>query len=189
MRSAGSTPGSPKSCGELRQAETVRPRLRGSVARASVGHPCGRYANDKIVDDLIQASAASGGDAQDWEPASRVPRRTRARIVRARLHNGEARHGVNLTSSGMRPSWAKDGGPAPINARIDTAPNGMSRSAHASARALVLNIGTVSGKRCRTASSPISSRPSRPLACRPRVWTSHGGRGDAVVHALHARGP
>ena len=43
---------------------------------------------------------------------------------------------------GLRPSWAKEKGPRPINARLETAAtNGMFRSAFASARALVPMTG------------------------------------------------
>ena len=85
---------------------------------------------------------ARGGDAKDWEPAYSVPPSTRAPIVRERLHDDEVLRNLDLATWGLRPSWAKDGGPAPIYARIETAAtNGVFRSAFAGARALVSMIG------------------------------------------------
>lgn len=55
--------------------------------------------------------------------------------MRERLHDGEVLRNLDLAMWGLRPSWAKEGGPAPINARIETAAtNGMFRSAFADAR-------------------------------------------------------
>lgn len=117
-------------------------RLRTSQLRSNVGLMCGRYALNKDLDELIQVFVARGGDARDWEPAYSVPPRTRAPIVRERLHEGEVLRNLDLATWGLRPSWAKDGGPAPINARIETAAtNGMFRSAFAGARALVPMTG------------------------------------------------
>lgn len=62
--------------------------------------------------------------------------------MRERLHQGEVLRNLDLATWGLPQSWAKDGGPAPINARIETAAsNGMFRSAFAGARAQVPMTG------------------------------------------------
>ena len=65
---------------------------------------CGRYALNKYLDELIQVFVARGGDPKDWEPAYGVPPRTRAPIVRERLHDGHVRRDVDLATWRLRPS-------------------------------------------------------------------------------------
>lgn len=96
---------------------------------------CGRYALDAETDELIQEFVAAGGDFRDWRPAYSIAPTNRAPIIRQHPDNGRV---IDAARWGFKPSWAKDNGPAPINARLETvATNGMFRSAFTSQRALV----------------------------------------------------
>lgn len=103
---------------------------------------CGRYANDKGVDDLIQAFVATGGNPGDWMPAYSVAPSTSAPIVRQWRSEDTLHRDVELAAWGFQPAWAKGGGPRPINARLESAAtNGMFRSSFAAQRCLVPMIG------------------------------------------------
>ena len=74
----------------------------------------------------------------EWSPVYSVTPRTRAPLIRERLVGGERVCEAFLPTWGLRPSWAKEKGPRPINARTETAAaNGMFRSEFSTARALV----------------------------------------------------
>lgn len=100
---------------------------------------CGRFALDDHVNTLIADFVASGGDYQEWEPAYSIAPTHRVPLVRERRgDNAENLRSLDLASWGFKPSWAKPGGPAPINARMETlASNGMFRGAFAGQRCLV----------------------------------------------------
>ena len=62
--------------------------------------------------------------------------------MREWIQNETVQRVVDLASWGLKPGWAKPGGPAPINARLESvASNGMFRSAFASQRCLVPMAG------------------------------------------------
>lgn len=104
---------------------------------------CGRFALDDHVNELIELFVASGGNYDEWVPAFSIAPTDAAPIVRERLSpEGEVVRQLELASWGLRPGWAKPGGPAPINARVETlATNGMFRGAFATARCLVPMTG------------------------------------------------
>lgn len=105
---------------------------------------CGRYAMNTTTDNLIREFVAGGGTLEEWGPAYSVAPRTTAPIVRQWLEDetGELHRDVDGAQWGLRPAWAKDGGPAPINARLETvATNGMFRSAFAGQRCIVPMTG------------------------------------------------
>lgn len=104
---------------------------------------CGRYAMSKETDELISEFVAAGGDFRDWHPSYSIAPTNRAPIVREwRDEAGEQHRELELAKWGFRPSWAKENGPSPINARLEgVATNGMFRGAFAGQRALVPMIG------------------------------------------------
>lgn len=100
---------------------------------------CGRFALDEHINTLIEEFVATGGDYREWVPAYSIAPTNSAPIVRERVDGErEVIRSLNLARWGIRPGWAKAGGPAPINARMETlATNGMFRNAFASQRCLV----------------------------------------------------
>ncbi|TIH36321.1 SOS response-associated peptidase [Subtercola vilae] len=123
---------------------------------------CGRFAMNKETDDLILEFVARGGDPQQWRPSYSVAPTDSAPIIRERMHTSEgetdsgadegadaaqgsgaeAIRELELAAWGLKPAWAKPGGPAPINARLESvATNGMFRSAFASHRCIVPMTG------------------------------------------------
>lgn len=100
---------------------------------------CGRFALDEHVNTLIADFVATGGDYHEWVPAYSIAPTNLAPIVRERADDGGAiLRNLDVATWGLRPGWAKAGGPAPINARMETlASNGMFRGAFAGQRCLV----------------------------------------------------
>lgn len=100
---------------------------------------CGRFALDEHVNTLIADFVAAGGDYDEWVPAFSIAPTNRVPIVRERVGEDESViRSLEPASWGLRPGWAKPGGPAPINARMETlATNGMFRGAFAGQRCLV----------------------------------------------------
>jgi putative SOS response-associated peptidase YedK len=97
---------------------------------------------DKETDDLISAFVAEGGNANDWRPAYSVAPTDPAPIVRERIRAGELVREIDVAAWGLKPGWAKTGGPAPINARLESvASNGMFRGAFAGQRCIVPMTG------------------------------------------------
>lgn len=104
---------------------------------------CGRYSVAISGSALVGELDLDGADPGfEWSPAYSVAPRTRAPVIRDRLiDNHRVREGF-LPTWGFRPSWAKEKGPRPINARLEgAATNGMFRPAFASARIAVLMTG------------------------------------------------
>jgi putative SOS response-associated peptidase YedK len=96
------------------------------------------------TDELIREFVAAGSTLGDRRPAFSVAPRTTAPIVRqwAEDDTAELHRDVDGAQWGLRPSWAKEGGPAPINARLEAvATNGMFRSAFAGQRCIVRMSG------------------------------------------------
>jgi putative SOS response-associated peptidase YedK len=111
---------------------------------------------NKETDDLILEFVARGGRAEDWRPSYSVAPTDRAPIIRQRrdARTGDSAAGdsggegdggyreIETAAWGLKPAWAKPGGPAPINARLESvATNGLFRSAFASSRCLVPMTG------------------------------------------------
>lgn len=116
---------------------------------------------NKETDDLILEFIARGGSAEDWRPRYSVAPTDEAPIIRERVERaddaaaddragadapGGVERGVErsleLAKWGLKPAWSKPGGPAPINARLESvATNGMFRSAFASHRCIVPMTG------------------------------------------------
>ncbi|MBB1042230.1 MAG: SOS response-associated peptidase [Dietzia sp.] len=104
---------------------------------------CGRYSvaisGSALVGDLDLDGVDPGFE---WPPAYSVAPRTRAPVIRDRSIGDQRVREASLPTWGFRPSWAKEKGPRPINARLEgVATNGMFRSAFASARIAVLMTG------------------------------------------------
>ena len=95
------------------------------------------------TDELLSLFDATGDNAADfWRPSYSVAPTDPAPIVREWIHDETVQRDVDLASWGFKPGWAKPGGPAPINARLESvASNGMFRSAFASQRCLVPMAG------------------------------------------------
>ena len=104
---------------------------------------CGRYSIAASGADLVSALELDGTEPGfEWELAYSVAPRTRAPAIRDRLAGDQRVREASLPTWGLRPSWAKEKGPRPINARLEgVATNGMFRSSFASARALVPMTG------------------------------------------------
>lgn len=100
---------------------------------------CGRFALDDHVNTLIEDFVTAGGDYTEWIPAYSIAPTNRVPVVHERVsEDGSTVRRLDMAGWGMRPSWAKPGGPAPINARMETlSTNGMFRSAFAGQRCLV----------------------------------------------------
>lgn len=104
---------------------------------------CGRYALGKGADVVVNEFDLFREDIE-WEPVFSVAPRTLAPIIRARAAGADpaAHREVTFARWGLQPAWAKEGGPAPINARLETvATNGMFRSAFSSGRAIIPMTG------------------------------------------------
>jgi putative SOS response-associated peptidase YedK len=103
---------------------------------------CGRYVVPNTTDELLSLFDATGANAADWKPSYSVAPTDTAPIVREWIHDETMQRDVDVASWGLKPGWAKPGGPAPINARLESvASNGMFRSAFASQRCLVPMAG------------------------------------------------
>ncbi len=114
-----------------------------SPPRGTVPRMCGRYSVAVSGSALVDELEVDGADPLfEWAPVYSVAPRTRAPIIRDRVVNDSRVREASLATWGLRPSWAKEKGPRPINARLETAAtNGMFRSAFASARVIVPMTG------------------------------------------------
>ncbi|TFD17860.1 SOS response-associated peptidase [Cryobacterium sp. TMT4-10] len=103
---------------------------------------CGRFVVPSTTDELLSVFDATGDNAAAWQPSYSVAPTDPAPIVREWIHDETVQRDLDLASWGLKPGWAKPGGPAPINARLESvASNGMFRSAFASQRCLVPMAG------------------------------------------------
>ncbi|SDY55452.1 SOS response-associated peptidase [Herbiconiux ginsengi] len=99
---------------------------------------CGRFTMSAETDELITEFVARGGKLEDWRPSYNVAPTETSPIVRERLIDGELVREIDSAAWGLRPAWAKQGGPAPINARLESvATNGLFRNAFAQRRCIV----------------------------------------------------
>jgi putative SOS response-associated peptidase YedK len=106
---------------------------------------CGRYSNDKGLDDMAKAYQAAGGKGDDFmaawtgmfslAPTDRVP------IVREELDDETIKRELQLARWDFRPHWRKEPRPL-INARLESvAEKPTFREAFASRRAIVPMTG------------------------------------------------
>lgn len=105
---------------------------------------CGRFTLAIDGNGLLHGYVASSRDrAAEWEPVYSIAPRTMAPIVREHAdENGEVQRTLEMARWGFQPAWAKEKGPRPINARLETvASNGMFRAAFTSSRAVVPMTG------------------------------------------------
>ncbi|APX34597.1 hypothetical protein BH708_03150 [Brachybacterium sp. P6-10-X1] len=105
---------------------------------------CGRFTLSFDGSGLVHAYVATSDDrSAEWEPTYSIAPRTRAPVVREFVDEDGAMHRtLELARWGLHPSWAKDKGPRPINARLETvSSNGMFRGAFSSARAVIPMTG------------------------------------------------
>ena len=105
---------------------------------------CGRFTLVFDGDGLLRAYLATSQDrAAEWDPVYSIAPRTKAPVVREFVDDeGELQRSLELARWGLHPSWAKDKGPRPINARLETiATNGMFRGPFSSGRAVVPMTG------------------------------------------------
>ena len=104
---------------------------------------CGRYSvavSGAALVDTLELDGTEPG--LKWSPTYSVAPRTRAPVVQDRMVGDQRVREAFLPTWGLRPSWAKEKGPRPINARLEgVATNGMFRSAFSTARALVPMTG------------------------------------------------
>ena len=83
---------------------------------------CGRYTLTVTGQDLAREYATSPDELTGWQPAFSIAPSNRVPVVREYVDdNGELHRQMTPMSWGLRPSWAKDKMPRPINARLETA--------------------------------------------------------------------
>lgn len=104
---------------------------------------CGRFTLAFDGDGLLRSYVAASRDrAAQWEPTYSIAPRTKAPVVREFIDGGQVHRCLELARWGLHPGWAKDKGPRPINARLETvSTNGMFRGAFSSARAVIPMTG------------------------------------------------
>ena len=105
---------------------------------------CGRFTLSFDGSGLLHAYVATSHDrSTEWEPTYSIAPRTKAPVVREFVDDdGEMHRVLELARWGLHPSWAKDKGPRPINARLETiATNGMFRGPFSRGRAVVPMTG------------------------------------------------
>ena len=100
---------------------------------------CGRYSVAISGTALVSVLDLDSAEPSfEWSPTYSVAPRTRApvirdRLIRDRLIGDQRVREAFLPTWGLRPSWAKERGPRPINARLEgVVTNGMFRSSFAS---------------------------------------------------------
>ena len=126
---------------------------------------CGRYASDIAIDDMMRLFGAQPGTAYDWTRTYSVAPSTRAPVVREWHVEGELHRDVDDARWGLRPAWAKESGPRPINARLETAAtNGMFRSSFAKQRCLVPMTGYFEWETTPSGKQPHYIHGAGPLA-------------------------
>ena len=92
---------------------------------------CGRFVLDYDQAGLLHAYVATTADREgpDWFPVFSITPSTLVPVVREHFDDGgELVRTLEPARWGLRPSWAKEKGPRPINARYETVTtNGMFR--------------------------------------------------------------
>lgn len=106
---------------------------------------CGRYSNDKDLDDLAREYQAAGGKGDDflttWKGLYSIAPTDSVPIVREYLDEGSIERELELAAWDFRPHWRKEPRPL-INARLETvAEKPTFREAFTSRRAIVPMTG------------------------------------------------
>lgn len=147
---------------------------------------CGRYAvgaNAKQISRTFKAEPDPAAGEHLWDhPVYSVAPSTAVPVVR----NNEAdqQRLLLLAKWGFQPSWAKPGGPKPINARVESAASsGMWRAALSSGRILIPMSGYFEWVETETGKQPIYLHdPSQPLLAAAGLLTmSKNSDGTAVA--------
>ena len=137
---------------------------------------CGRYVVPNTTDELLSLFDATGANAADWKPSYSVAPTDTAPIVREWIHDETLQRDVDLASWGLKPGWAKPGGPAPINARLESvASNGMFRSSFASQRCLVPMAGYYEWKQLEDGKQPCFIHGDGELLAAAGVYAARKG--------------
>ncbi|MFC7457042.1 SOS response-associated peptidase [Brachybacterium sp. GCM10030267] len=123
---------------------------------------CGRYVLEIDAEGQMRAYAAQPARELDWYPIFSIAPRTKAPVVREYVdESGQLQRTLELARWGFQPSWAKEKGPRPINARFETAAsNGMFRAAFASSRAVVPMSGYYEWVETETGKQPYYVHPT-----------------------------
>ncbi|QIN29241.1 SOS response-associated peptidase [Brevibacterium luteolum] len=83
---------------------------------------CGRYTLTVSGHDLAREYSTDPGEPSDWQPVFSLAPSNRVPAVREYVNeDGQLHRELIRMSWGLRPSWAKEKGPRPINARLETA--------------------------------------------------------------------
>jgi putative SOS response-associated peptidase YedK len=101
---------------------------------------CGRFVLAVDEDGLLRSYVAESLDEGPvWFPKYSIAPSTLAPVVREHVdEDGQIRRTLEPARWGLHPSWAKDKGPRPINARYETVhTNGMFRGPFSGARVVV----------------------------------------------------
>ncbi|WP_152351525.1 SOS response-associated peptidase [Brachybacterium subflavum] len=102
---------------------------------------CGRFVLDYDEAGLLHAYVATKADREDpdWSPVFSIAPSTLVPVVREHFDDeGELQRTLEPARWGLRPSWAKEKGPRPINARFETVTsNGMFKGSFTSQRVVV----------------------------------------------------
>ncbi|UQN30524.1 SOS response-associated peptidase [Brachybacterium kimchii] len=106
---------------------------------------CGRFVLDYDETGLLHAYVATKADREgpDWSPVYSIAPSTLVPVVREHYDDeGELQRTLEPARWGLRPSWAKEKGPRPINARYETVmTNGMFKGSFTSQRIVVPMTG------------------------------------------------
>jgi putative SOS response-associated peptidase YedK len=106
---------------------------------------CGRFVLDFDEAGLLHAYVATKADREgpDWSPVYSIAPSTLVPVVREHYDDeGELQRTLEPARWGLRPSWAKEKGPRPINARYETVTtNGMFKGSFTSQRVVVPMTG------------------------------------------------
>lgn len=137
---------------------------------------CGRFTLAADGRDLVEEYQAQARDDTDQWPATySVAPRTMVPLVREhRDHDGQAVRTLEPGRWGFHPAWAKENGPRPINARLETVvTSGMFRTAYASSRAVVPMTGYYEWVDTPTGKQPyLIHDPDHPVLSAAAVATS-----------------
>lgn len=104
---------------------------------------CGRYTLIVSGHDLARMYSTDPGELAGWQPAFSLAPSNAVPVVREYVDDaGELHRELIPMSWGLRPSWAKDKGAKPINARLETAATKpMFRGSFSKMRAVVPMTG------------------------------------------------
>lgn len=108
---------------------------------------CGRFSLGVGGDEVSRAYRAIGADILAWRPRYSIAPSSLVPVITADRQTSpddpdDGHRLVEAARWGFHPSWARDRGPRPINARLETvADKGMFRSAFARHRAVVPMTG------------------------------------------------